>query len=193
MPAIQSQPPWYLDKLAGLEVGPTGAQFGLDPQDADFAHAFSGQAIVEQCMVVKAEYLVIWAKDNELAYYNSQLVPKALGLGERDILLETTRVAKGFNLPVIAYCQLQYPTYLLRTHPQFLMRSIDGQQIPGRVCFNSGYLHHVKQVVDEIGQYQIQGFHFDMMDQGFGPPYGCWCAKVRHYLKLIMAIPCPAG
>ena len=179
MPAIQSQPPWYLDKLAGLEVGPTGAQFGLDPQDADFAHAFSGQAIVEQCMVVKAEYLVIWAKDNELAYYNSQLVPKALGLGERDILLETTRVAKGFNLPVIAYCQLQYPTYLLRTHPQFLMRSIDGQQIPGRVCFNSGYLHHVKQVVDEIGQYQIQGFHFDMMDQGFGPPYGCWCAKCQ--------------
>ena len=127
MPAIQSQRPWYLDKLVGLEVGPTGAQFGLDPQDADFAHAFSGQAIVEQCMAVKAEYLVIWAKDNELAYYNSQLVPKALGLGERDILLETTRVAKGFNLPVIAYCQLQYPTYLLRIHPQFLMRSIDGR------------------------------------------------------------------
>jgi len=81
MPAIQSQPPWYLDKLAGLEAGPTGAQFGLDPQDADFAHAFSGQAIVEQCMAVKAEYLVIWAKDNELAYYNSQLVPKGLGIG----------------------------------------------------------------------------------------------------------------
>ena len=90
----QPQNPWYLNKLVGLEVGPTGAQFGLDPQDTDFAHAFSGQSIVEQCMAVKAEYLVIWAKDNELAYYNSQLVPKALGLGERDILLETTRQPK---------------------------------------------------------------------------------------------------
>ena len=101
----QPQNSWYLNKLVGLEVGPTGAQFGLDPQDTDFAHAFSGQSIVEQCMAVKAEYLVIWAKDNELAYYNSQLVPKALGLGERDILLETTKAAKGVSLPVIAYCQ----------------------------------------------------------------------------------------
>ncbi len=45
MPEIQPSSPWYLDKLVGLEVGPTGTQFGLDPQDADFAHAFSGQAI----------------------------------------------------------------------------------------------------------------------------------------------------
>ena len=191
MPAVQSQPPWYVDKLVGLEVGPTGAQFGLDPQDANFAYAFSGQSIVEQCLAVKAEYLVIWAKDNELAYYNSQLVPKALGLGERDILLETTQAAKGFNLPVVAYCQLQYPTYLLRTHPQFLMCSIDGQQISGRICFNSGYLDHVKQVVDEIGQYHIQGFHFDMMDQGFGPPYGCWCAKCQVLFEADYGHPMP--
>ena len=187
----QPQNPWYLNKLVGLEVGPTGAQFGLDPQDTDFAHAFSGQSIVEQCMAVKAEYLVIWAKDNELAYYNSQLVPKALGLGERDILLETTKAAKGVSLPVIAYCQLQYPTYLLRTHPQFLMHSIDGQQILGRVCFNSGYLYHIKQVVDEIGQYEVQGFHFDMMDQGFGPPYGCWCDKCQALFEAEYGHPMP--
>ena len=126
-----------------------------------------------------------------MAYYNSQLVPKALGLGERDILLETTQVAKDYNLPVVAYCQLQYPTYLLRTHPQFLMRSIDGQQIPGRVCFNSGYLHHIKQVVAEIGQYHIQGFHFDMMDQGFGLPYGCWCDKCQALFEADYGHPMP--
>ena len=79
--------------------------------------------------------------------------------------MEATKAAKEFSLPVIAYCQLQYPTYLLRTQPRFLMRSIDGQQILGRVCFNSEYLYHIKQVVDEIGQLEIQGFHFDMMDQ----------------------------
>ena len=29
MPAVQSQPPWYVDKLVGLEVGPTGAQMTI--------------------------------------------------------------------------------------------------------------------------------------------------------------------
>jgi len=59
------------------------------------------------------------------------------------------------------------------------MQDIDGQEIPGRVCFNSGYIQHAKQVATEISQYGIDGFHFDMMDQGFGSPYGCWCSKCQ--------------
>lgn len=74
-----------------------------------FAKHFSGQAIVEQCIAVNAEYLVIWAKDNELAYYNSKIVPKAPALGERDVLLESIEAAKKYDLPAIAYCELQYP------------------------------------------------------------------------------------
>ena len=80
-----------------------------------FAKHFTGQAIVEQCIAVNAEYLVIWAKDNEL--YNSKIVPKAPALGERDVLLESIEAAKKYDLPVIAYCELQYPAYLLRKQP----------------------------------------------------------------------------
>jgi hypothetical protein len=32
----------------------------------------------------------------------------------------------------------------------------------------------------EMLAYGLAGFHFDMMDQGFVPPYGCWCAVCRH-------------
>ena len=179
MSAVRFQSPWYLNKLVGLEIGPTGAQFGIDPQDAEFAKHFSGQTIVEQCIAVNAEYLVIWAKDNELAYYNSEIVPKAPALGKRDVLLESVKAAKKYNLPVIAYCELQYPAYLLREQPQFLMRDVNGQEIPGRVCFNSGYIKHAKHVATEISKYDIDGFHFDMMDQGFESPYGCWCSKCQ--------------
>ena len=59
------------------------------------------------------------------------------------------------------------------------MLDVNGNEIGGRVCFNSGYIHHVKQVAAEIMSYGIDGFHFDMMDQGFGPPYGCWCPKCQ--------------
>ncbi|MCA9266806.1 MAG: hypothetical protein KDA60_23290, partial [Planctomycetales bacterium] len=49
----------------------------------------------------------------------------------------------------------------------------------GRFCYRSGYLEFMKQVVDEQLAYGIDGFHIDMLDQGFGPPYGCWCAACQ--------------
>ena len=54
------------------------------------------------------------------------------------------------------------------------MRDADGQPI-GRFCYNSGYLDAMKAIVSELLSTGIQGLHVDMLDQGFGPPYGCWC------------------
>ena len=183
---------WYRRALVGIEVGPTGAQFGTDRSDA-FASRFDGRAIVRASLDIGAEYLVIWAKDGEFAYYDSEIVPKAPGLRERDVLRETVDAARNAGLPVVAYCEMQHPVYLLRDEPRYRMLDVDGRDIPGRVCFNSGYLDHVKPIVDEVASYGIHGFHFDMMDQGFGPPYGCWCHRCRDRYESTYARPMPAG
>src|SRR5690348_2945660 len=70
---------WYRGTLVGMEVGPTGAQSGVDPEDAEYASRFSGREIVEAAVAANAEYLVIWAKDGEFAYYDSHIAPKAPG------------------------------------------------------------------------------------------------------------------
>lgn len=99
---------WFHRSLVGMEVGPTGAQFGhSDPNDARYCSQFSGREIVRRCVSANCDYLVIWARDGDYAYYESGLLPKAPGLGERDPLRETVEEAARYKLPVIAYCVVQ--------------------------------------------------------------------------------------
>jgi hypothetical protein len=37
----------------------------------------------------------------------------------------------------------------------------------------------MKEILSEQLTYGIDGFHIDMLDQGFGPPYGCWSEDSR--------------
>src|SRR5262245_41452843 len=78
--------PWFKRALVGIEVGPTGAQFGSDPADVGYAAKFDGRDIVRRSSEAQCEYVVIWARDGEYTYYNSNLQPKAPGLGKRDVL-----------------------------------------------------------------------------------------------------------
>jgi hypothetical protein len=41
----------------------------------------------------------------------------------------------------------------------------------------------MKQIVAEQLAYGIDGFHIDMLDQGFGKPYGCWCETCRRQFR----------
>ncbi len=183
---------WYQTNLVGMEVGPTGAQFGSDPSDTNYAARFNGADIVRHCVEANGEYLVIWARDGEYAYYNSRLQPKCPGLGERDVLRETVAEARQYNLPVIAYCVLQYCGDTLRQHPDWRMRGPDGKPID-RVCYRSGYLDFMKQMLDEMLAYGIAGFHLDMVDQGFGLPYGCWCDTCQKQFQTQYGRPMPPG
>ena len=63
----------------------------------------------------------------------------------------------------------------------------------GRVCFRSGYLEYMKPLLTEMLAYGIDGFHLDMVDQGFGPPYGCWCSTCKEQFQEKYAAPMPAG
>lgn len=185
--------PWFRRSLVGVEVGPTGAQFGYsDPNDVRYGARFDGREIVRRCVAAHCDYLVIWARDGDYAYYDSKLLPKAPGLGSRDPLRETVEEAARHRLPVIAYCVVQQGGHYLREHPEFEMRDPAGNRI-GRFCYNSGYLEAMKQIVAEQCAYGIAGFHIDMMDQGFGPPYGCWCEHCRKAFEAEYGHPMPEG
>lgn len=174
---------WYQRCAVGMEVGPTGAQFGYsEPTDSEYAREFNGREIVRQCVAANAQYLVIWARDGDWAYYDSQVARKCPGLGKRDALREAVDESRQHNLTLIAYCVVQQGGHFLADHPQFQMRDSTGKPI-GRFCYNSGYLESMKQLVAEQMAYGIDGFHIDMLDQGFGPPYGCWCKHCKELFK----------
>lgn len=185
--------PWFRRALVGLEVGPTGAQFGGDARDTAYASRFDGRQIVRASKASGAEYLVIWARDGDWAYYDSKLQPKCPGLGDRDVLREAVEEGRRLNLPILAYCVQQYPAQTLREHPDWRMVSADGKPIEGRVCYRSGYLGYMKQMLSEQLAYGIAGFHLDMVDQGFGPPYGCWCTSCQSAFQARYGKAMPQG
>jgi hypothetical protein len=185
--------PWHRRCLVGMEVGPTGAQSGhSDPNDRRYCAEFNGREIVRRCVEANCEYLVIWARDGDWAYYDSKLLKKAPGLGDRDVLREAVEEAKKHDLPVIAYCVVQQGGHFMSAHPELLMRDAGGHAI-GNFCFNSGYLEVMKQLLAEQLAYGVAGFHVDMLEHGFGPPYGCWCDACKKQFEAEYGRPMPGG
>jgi hypothetical protein len=183
--------PWFERSIVGMEVGPTGAQFGhSDPEDTRYCRVWDGREIVQRCVQANAEYLVLWLRDGDYAYYDSKLLPKAPGLGARDPLRDAMDEAKTHGLPIISYCVVQQGGIYLQQHPEWQMRDADGNPI-GRFCFNSGYLEAIKAMVAEQMDYGIDGFHIDMLDQGFGKPYGCWCETCQSQFQERFGRPMP--
>lgn len=190
---LHAEAPWYSTMKVGMEVGPTGAQFGYsDATDTRYCSVFNGREIVEKCSEAQCEYLVIWVRDGDYAYYDSKILPKASGLGTRDPLRETVEAAAAKAMPVIAYCVVQQGGHFLKAHPEFEMRDVNGTPI-GRFCYNSGYLEPMKHILAEQLAYGIAGFHIDMLDQGFGPPYGCWCDACRIRFESEYGSKMPSG
>jgi hypothetical protein len=184
-------PAWFRSCIVGLEVGPTGAQFGLsDPKDKRYAARFDGAEIVRRCVAANGQYLVIWARDGDYAYYDSKILRKAPGLEGRDPLREAVEEARKFSLPIIAYCVVQQGGHFLKEHPEWEMRGSDGSAL-GRFSYRSGYLAAMKEILTEQMAYGIDGFHIDMLDQGFGPPYGCWSEDSRQAFQAEFGRPMP--
>ncbi len=189
----RSGAPWYERCLVGMEIGPTGAQFGYsDSNDVRYCARFDGREIVRHALAAHSQYLVLWVRDGDYAYYNSKLLPMAPGLGERDPLRDAVAEARRHKMPLIAYCVVQQGGHFLKAHPEWEMRGADGKPI-GRFCYNSGHLEGMKQIVAEQLAYGIDGFHIDMLDQGFGPPYGCWCDTCRGLFEKEFGHPMPKG
>lgn len=191
--AATNPPPWFQRALVGMEVGPTGAQFAGGRHAPDYARNFNGAEIVRRCAAANAEYLVLWVRDGDFTFHDSKWVPKPAGFGDRDVLREAVEEGRRLHLPIIAYCQLQYPAHELRQHPDWKARQADGKPIDHLVCFNSPYTNVVKALLAEMMAYGIAGFHLDMVDQGFGPPHGCWCDPCQQLFRAEHGRPMPRG
>jgi hypothetical protein len=188
-PTPASDLPWYRRLLVGIEIGPTGAN---DVDEIYMARA-TGAEWVRNLLAARAEYGVVFMKDQNFAYYNSIAARKAPNLKERDLLAECIAEAQRAHLPIIAYCQVQYDTATWDGHPEWRMKDGAGKEIGGRLCYNSGYLERIKQLAAEMMAYPIAGFHFDMLDYGFGPPVGCWCEHCRAAFWKEYGTEIPAG
>ncbi|MEM7231197.1 MAG: alpha-amylase family protein [Planctomycetota bacterium] len=182
---------WYKTSLVGLEVGPTGTERGPETGKR-YAANFNGRDVVQRAVEANSDYLVIWARDGWFAYYDSKVLPKPEGMGKRDILRETMEEAKKHDLPVIAYCVVQYGSRATQEHPEFRMVAADGKPFE-RNCFNSGYPEYVEKLIAEILAYGVDGLHLDMLDQGFGGPYGCWCESCKSLFEKRYGQPMPKG
>jgi hypothetical protein len=170
-PGAESNLPWYRRLMVGIEVGPTAA----NDKDRIFYARATGKEIVERLVSARAQYAVIFMKDQDFSYYHSKVVRPCPNLHGRDLLREVLDEAQPHNLPIIAYFQIQYDTAAWEAHPEWRMKDVTGKDIPARLCYNSDYLKYNKQAMTELLEYEIAGFHVDMLDYGFGPPYGCWC------------------
>ncbi len=182
-------PPWYRSLLVGIEWGPTGA----NDHDAVYMSKATGKQIIDHMVQARAEYAVVFMKDFAFAYYPSRVARRCPALGERDLLQECIDAAKPHGMPVVAYCQVQYDTRTYDEHPEWRMKDHTGKDVPGRLCYTSGYLEFIKKVAAEMMAYDIQGFHVDMLDFGFGEPYGCWCPTCRTLFKKRYGVAMPDG
>lgn len=185
---VAAPAPWFRRLLVGIEYGPTGCN-----PDPVYMSLASGVEIVNAVLEAEAEYLVLFCKDMEFAYYHSRAAAACPGLQGRDLLREVLDAARPHGLPVVAYCQVQYDDSSWRAHPEWRMKGADGSDLGGRLCFRSGYLEAVKSFCAEMCAYEIVGFHIDMLDFGFAPPYGCWCEVCRREFVAQHGFAMPAG
>uniref|UniRef100_UPI001C4E10C9 beta-galactosidase trimerization domain-containing protein n=1 Tax=Candidatus Entotheonella palauensis TaxID=93172 RepID=UPI001C4E10C9 len=187
--------PFYRRLLVGIEIGPTGA----NTEDAAYMARMTGKEIFACLVKAEAEYAIVFMKDHMFAYYNSTVARKCPNLGERDLLQECLVEAARYDMPLILYCQVQYDNAAWLAHPEWRMKDPDGNDIPSRLCYNSGYVEYIKQVLAEMmaadtsSPSTIDGFHIDMLDFGFREPYGCWCTHCQTQFRQSHGCDLPAG
>ena len=171
--------PWYRKFNVGIEIGPTG---NTDQDDIFMAKA-TGKEWIEQLVVAKAEYAVLFMKDFKFSYFPSRIDRHCPNLKGRDLLRECFDEAAKHSMPIIVYQQIQYDSAGWTQFPEYRMQDAEGNDIPNRICYNRGYLDRAKQIADELMEYEIAGFHFDMLDYGFDKPYGCWCPACQDLFR----------
>ena len=108
--------------LVGLEYGPTGGNDG----DDIYMAGITGREIIDNVKRANAEYIIVFMKDQDFAFYNSKAGRKAPNLGERDLLQECIDEAEGTGIAVAAYCQIQYDGSAWQAHPEWRMKDSEG-------------------------------------------------------------------
>ena len=175
--------PWYSHCRVGIEIGP--CHHPEDAKDVDelYMSRLTGKEAVENLLKAGAEYGVVYMRDQNYTYYDSRAGRKCPNLGERDLLRECVDEARRYSLPIVAYCSVQRDTSSWVAHPDWRMKDKDGNDIPERLCYNSGYVELIKEFLAEMMEYEIAGFHIDWVEFDLSGPHGCshgcWCRHCR--------------
>lgn len=127
------------------------------------------------------------------AYYQSQIAPKAPGLGNRDLLMELIEECRKSNILLVVYTNSKYDPQIYHTHPDWVMRNKNNQPIISynflpAMCPNSPYLDYYKQIIREIiSKYKPEVMYID----NWGLRLSCYCSHCKRKFKAEYGIEPP--
>lgn len=126
---------------------------------------------------------IFYAKDHfGNAYYNTKAGHKHRCIGDRDIFGEFVEACRRQGLFVSGYYSLMWENYIARLHPEWMVRDIAGNPVPGTwrvICVNTPYIDYVKEQLHEIMTgYDLDGLFFDMLFMGI-ESVTCFCENCR--------------
>lgn len=163
--------------------------FHTSPLIPDVGKDFNAEEFARVLSDAKVQLINIFGKCHHgYAYYPSKVGPVHPSL-KFDLLGAQIEALhkKGIRCPV--YTTLVWDEYAAETHPEWLQLDENGRQV-GRgpfekmgwkfLCLNSGYIDYFAAQVDEILQYNPDGFWFDIVKYNDS---GCSCPACMASMK----------
>ena len=172
---------WYERLTAGVHL-----DYHYPEWDPYIISKADGQKIIQRMAEIGSELVVVFAKCHYgNSYYNTKVGHKHQNLGSRDLLAECALEAPKHKITLLAYYSINRDVWAGQQHPEWRMKDAEGNIVDedrwppqwaamGFLCYNSPYLDYVKAQVEEIMEYDVKGFHFDMLWFG-GTGKVCYC------------------
>ena len=164
---------WYHELTPGIHL-----DYHFPEWDPYILSKADGTAMIEKIAATGAKMVVVFAKCHYgNCYYTTRVGHQHHNLGGRDLFSEWVREARRRKLVVLAYYSVNRDVWAGKQHPEWRMKNAHGKAVDedrwppewaamGFLCYNSPYLDLVKAQVEEILEYDIDGFHFDMLWYG---------------------------
>ncbi|MBV8819958.1 MAG: alpha-L-fucosidase [Acidobacteriaceae bacterium] len=188
---------WYELVTPGIHL-----DYHFPEWDSYIISKADGSSMIRKIAATKAEMVVVFAKCHYgNAYYNTKIGHKHKNLGQNDLLREWVAEARRQKLNVLAYYSVDRDLWAGQHNSSWRMkdaegRSVDEDRYPpewaamGFLCYNSPYREFVKEQVKEILEYDIDGFHFDMLWFGHTGKV-CYCDYCRPLFRKQYGIEMP--
>ena len=194
---VESGGKWYTEVTPGIHL-----DYHFPEWDSYILANVKGAPIIQQVAETGAEMAVVFAKCHYgNAYYNTRVGHKHKNLGSRDLLREWVSEGRRQKITILAYYSVDRDVWAGKQHPEWRMRDPQGKLVDedryppewaamGFLCYNSPYRDYVRQQVDEILDYDIDGFHFDMLWFGHSGKV-CYCQYCRPLFREKYGIEMP--
>jgi hypothetical protein len=182
-PNPSSTEKWYERLTPGIHL-----DYHFPEWDPFFLSKADGASMMHEMADTGTQMVVVFAKCHYgNCYYNTRIGHKHHNLGDRDLLRDWVREAKRRKLIVLAYYSVNRDVWAGEQHPEWRMKDAQGNAVDedrwppewarmGFLCYNSGYRDLVKAQVRELLDYDIDGFHFDMLWFGHSGKV-CYCRE----------------